>query len=232
MARRDFRSPTPHDASSRRKTGRGVGLTFVGGMIVGGLLTFGVTHWWGSPEVAKEARPVEGGDMRKFAYKRDAEQARTGKDERKAGSPKPETAPPPAKPAVIESVSPSPKPPAARPQPPVARPVVAPMAPPMAPISTASSKSSGFLPPVIKPRDVWWLQVAALRKEEDARHLRARVLMLGLDCVIEPPSSATGSLYRVRVGPFKTEALARQKEATLILNNLPPRLITEPIFSP
>ncbi|TSA23064.1 MAG: SPOR domain-containing protein, partial [Betaproteobacteria bacterium] len=86
--------------------------------------------------------------------------------------------------------------------------------------------------PAIKPREIWWLQVAALGKDEDARRLRARVLLLNLDVVIVPPSPATGSLYRVRVGPYKTEALARAKEGILMYNNLTPRIIKEPVFSP
>lgn len=77
------------------------------------------------------------------------------------------------------------------------------------------------------PREVWWLQVAALKGEKDAQALKARLALLGLAVKVNRVDSAAGPLHRVRVGPFKTEDDALGALDTLAVNNFEPRLFKE-----
>jgi len=222
MARHDFKPTARTATTTGRKTGRGVAWVFVVGMGVGAILALGVTRWMSPPTRSEEASPTASMPRAETPRDRKHDQARPTK----AADPLRSS---PVQPAVVESVSPSPRPPVRSPVP-----VPAPT-PPIKPPGFHEDLTHGRPPtiaPAIKPREIWWLQVAALGKDEDARRLRARVLLLNLDVVIVPPSPATGSLYRVRVGPYKTEALARAKEGILMYNNLTPRIIKEPVFSP
>lgn len=77
------------------------------------------------------------------------------------------------------------------------------------------------------PREVWWLQVAALREQKDANALKAKLSLLGLDVKVNQVDSAAGPLHRIRVGPFKTEDEALGALDTLAVNNYEPRLFKE-----
>lgn len=77
------------------------------------------------------------------------------------------------------------------------------------------------------PRELWWLQVAALREEKDARALKAKLALLGLKVTVNQVDSAAGPLHRIRVGPFKTEDDALGALDTLAVNNYEPRLFKE-----
>ena len=223
MARRDFKTATHTPAAHGRKSGRGTLIILVAGMALGITLTLAITQWLTSKPEAETPAPAP----------------KTPSTKDPAPKPRP---PPKPNPAPMESISPSPKAPATRVVP-AAAPAV-PAARPAAPIAAAPAGKptpktpdfhEGFvkdktptLSPALKPREIWWLQIAALRKEDDARRLRARLLLLNLDVVITP--SDDGTTYRVRVGPYKTEALARESEGLLNRNNLTPRLIKEPVF--
>lgn len=80
-----------------------------------------------------------------------------------------------------------------------------------------------------KPREVWWLQVAALKNPADADRLKARLSLLGLEVVVQEVDSAGQSLYRVRVGPYKRDEDAFADLDTLAANNYEPRLFKEPV---
>lgn len=221
MARRDFKTATHTPAANGRKSGRSTLIILIVGMSLGIGLTLALTQWL-------SAKPdVE-------------EQAPTAKDSSSKTPATKHRTPPKPNPPPVESVSPTPRAPAARAVP---TPVPAPSATAKPIVTTPAGKQiprpddfhTGFVkgktPTItapIKPREIYWLQVAALRKEEDARRLRARLLLLNLDVVITP--SDDGASYRVRVGPYKTEALARENEGLLNRNNLTPRLIKEPVF--
>ncbi len=221
MARRDFKTAT-HPANGR-KSRRGPLVILVAGMALGVGLTLALTQWLTSKPDAEAPTPTP-----KTASTKDP-------------APKPRPQPKPA-PVPNESVSPSPKPPAPRVSPAPA-PSVAPAPTPAptlaAPAIKPTPKPANFhddfvkpktptITPPLKPREIWWLQVAALRKEEDARRLRGRLLLHNLDVVIT--TSDDGSSFRVRVGPYKTEAQALEVEGLLIRNNLTPRRIKEPVF--
>lgn len=77
------------------------------------------------------------------------------------------------------------------------------------------------------PREVWWLQVAALKAEKDAQALKAKLILLGLSVKVNQVDSPAGPLHRVRVGPFKTEDDALGALDTLAVNNFEPRLFKE-----
>lgn len=82
------------------------------------------------------------------------------------------------------------------------------------------------------PREVWWLQVAALREAKDADRLKARLTLLGLSVQVQPVTSGETTLHRVRVGPFKTEDEALGALDTLAENNYEPRLFKEKLDQP
>lgn len=80
-----------------------------------------------------------------------------------------------------------------------------------------------------KPKELWWLQVAALKSPDDADKLKARLSLLGLDVSMQQVESAGMSLYRVRVGPYKRDEDAFADLDTLAANNYEPRLFKEPV---
>ena len=56
--------------------------------------------------------------------------------------------------------------------------------------------------PAVRVRYVWVVQVGAYAQEVNAQNTRARVEELGLETGAEPFKTASGELFRVRVGPF------------------------------
>lgn len=77
----------------------------------------------------------------------------------------------------------------------------------------------------VKKQDAWWLQVAALKSEADANALRARLILLGLDAVVQQARSGDSTLYRIRVGPFDAETAAQAARETLEVNNFEAKLL-------
>ncbi len=77
-------------------------------------------------------------------------------------------------------------------------------------------------------KDIWWLQVAALKNPVDADKLKARLALLGLEVATQKVDSGSGPLFRVRVGPYKREDDAYGDLDTLAENNFEPRLFKEP----
>jgi cell division protein FtsN len=80
-----------------------------------------------------------------------------------------------------------------------------------------------------KPKEFWWLQVAALKNPADADKLKARLSLLGLEVSTQKVDSAGQALYRVRVGPYKRDEDAFADLDTLAANNYEPRLLKEPV---
>jgi cell division protein FtsN len=81
-------------------------------------------------------------------------------------------------------------------------------------------------PPISK--DVWWLQVAALKNPADADKLKARLSLLGLQVAMQKVDSGGIPLYRIRTGPYQREDDALGDLDTLAANNFEPRLFKEP----
>lgn len=82
--------------------------------------------------------------------------------------------------------------------------------------------------PLPESKDIWWLQVAALKNPADADKLKARLILLGLQVATQKVESGDMSLYRIRVGPYKREDDALGDLDTLAANNFEPRLFKEP----
>lgn len=86
------------------------------------------------------------------------------------------------------------------------------------------------LPPPMPPqsKEIWWLQVAALKNPADADRLKARLTLLGLQVALNKIESGGSALYRIRTGPYKREDDALGDLDTLAANNFEPRLFKEP----
>jgi cell division protein FtsN len=80
-----------------------------------------------------------------------------------------------------------------------------------------------------KPKVQHWLQVAALKLPQDAERLKARLILLGLPVVMQKVESGETTLYRVRVGPFKTEDDGLGALDTLAENDFEPRWVKDPV---
>ena len=80
-----------------------------------------------------------------------------------------------------------------------------------------------------KPKDLWWLQIAALSNPADADRLKAKLTLIGLQVSTQKIHSDKTSLYRVRVGPYKREDDALGDLDTLSANDFEARLLKEPI---
>ena len=78
-----------------------------------------------------------------------------------------------------------------------------------------------------RPRELYWLQVAALSNPKEADRLKAKLTLLGMDVVVQKVDSSGTQLHRVRVGPFKTEDEAMTTLDTLVVNQFEPRLVKE-----
>jgi cell division protein FtsN len=86
------------------------------------------------------------------------------------------------------------------------------------------------LPPPIPPqsKEIWWLQVAALKSPADADKLKARLTLLGLQVAMQKVDNGGSALYRIRTGPYKREDDALGDLDTLAASNFEPRLFKEP----
>lgn len=79
-----------------------------------------------------------------------------------------------------------------------------------------------------KPKELWWLQIAALKDPADADRLRAKLTLLGLHVTTQKIQSGGDRLYRVRTGPYKREDDAFGDLDTLSANDFEARLLKEP----
>ncbi len=78
-------------------------------------------------------------------------------------------------------------------------------------------------------REVYWLQVAALKNAEEADRLKASLSLLNLNVSIQRFQGAEGVLHRVRVGPFNSEDEGMNALDTLAVNDFEPRWVKEPV---
>jgi cell division septation protein DedD len=115
----------------------------------------------------------------------------------------PTAAPTPAKPEAAPPV------PAPAPAPAVPRPAAEPAKPALAAaVPKAAATGVGFA-----------LQVGAFGKETDANALRDKLRGNGFSAFVEPVSTDSGRLFRVRVGPVSTRAEADQLKAQVAARN-------------
>ncbi len=127
-----------------------------------------------------------------------------------APTPKPTAAPTP-KPTVTPVATPKPTPsqtPTAAPTPaPTPKPTVVPTpAPTVVPTPATAPAAAG---------QRWWVQIGSYADIVNAREAESRLRAMGQAVVVAPIESASGTLYRVRSGPYANEAEA-QAAQTLI----------------
>lgn len=76
-------------------------------------------------------------------------------------------------------------------------------------------------PPAVEPKPLW-LQAGAFQNQEDADNLKARLALLGVEATIgtaEIPEK--GTLYRVRIGPLKSQEELEATRSRLTENSIP-----------
>lgn len=78
------------------------------------------------------------------------------------------------------------------------------------------------------PRELTYLQAAALAKPSDADNLKARLALAGLEAQIQTYTAADNVVwYRVRLGPFANAEQMEKVRATLRENKIEPKIIKE-----
>lgn len=81
----------------------------------------------------------------------------------------------------------------------------------------------------VKPKEQYWLQVAALKAEADAERLKARLSLLGLPASVQKVAAGDLTLHRVRVGPYASENAGLGALDTLSENDFEPRWVKDPV---
>ncbi len=130
--------------------------------------------------------------------------------------------------AVSEAGSPAPSPAVRKPVDRRAAPVAAAASEPTAPASLQTFEDAGEepaeggtaaeapksatapAPAVSDAAGPVWIQVASLTQRPEAEALLARLAKRGMAGSVEPASGPRGRVFRVRVGPFRTEDEARR----------------------
>ena len=232
MARREGR---PARREEPRRTGRKPGGLLLGvllGLVIGLVVAAGLAWYFNirtgefkPVEQAPEVHPPVQPDARSEPARPPATEARSRKAEAKP-EPKPEPM------AAVSAKAHAAKP--AEPAAPIQerKPTKAAEPPSRVPLTfygilPGEKPAKPVEPP--KPKELWWLQVAALKSPADADKLKARLTLLGLAVSTQQVESADQSLYRVRVGPYQRDEDAFADLDTLAANNYEPRLLKEPV---
>ncbi|MEW6678095.1 MAG: SPOR domain-containing protein [Pseudomonadota bacterium] len=226
MARREGRGPRREERPSPKGGGLFTGLVI--GLTVGLVTAAGVAWYinmsdWGKPGQREEAgsqpaalAPIEPAPAPRLQAQPPASPAPVAA----RPQPAPVRKPPPPHPVAAKSTEKtSQKPPA----PPAKEPVkytfygILPGDKPAQPVAP---------PP---PKDVWWLQIAALSDVAKAEHIRVQLTRLKLAARVQKIDSKGQLLYRIRVGPYTREDDAFGDLDVLTENNFFARLIKEPV---
>ena len=77
-----------------------------------------------------------------------------------------------------------------------------------------------------KPREVFYLQVAAFQNPPDADNMKARLALAGIEAQIQTATLPDGKIWhRVRVGPFSAQSELEKSRAALKENQIEANLI-------
>lgn len=232
MGRRDYknaRRPQADGPAAKPRKGGGLGTGLFIGLILGMVIAGGL-YWYlnTQPSGLKSAEPAPGAIQPKALPPPEIETP---------------SAPAPAAPDPVRDLRAHPEPTAGRPpEPPAngqakpapktdysfydilpgnARPHPKPLPhPPAQPVKPKGADKAG---------ETLWLQVAALRAAADAERLKARLSLLALPVAVQRIDSGDAALYRVRVGPFKSENDGLDALDTLSENNFEPRWVKDPV---
>jgi DedD protein len=82
--------------------------------------------------------------------------------------------------------------------------------------------------PVVPTASAWWVQIGSYADIGNARDTEARVAALGQPAVMAPIEAAGTTLYRVRAGPYATEARAQEAHALITRTLAPEARIIKP----
>lgn len=127
-----------------------------------------------------------------------------------------EGAPPEIEQEAPETVSaPAPvKAPPAEPSRPAPPPAVA--TKPAAPAQTTPAQVAAAKPPTAKGGPSWWVQIGSYSDIDNARQVEVRLRELQQPAVVAPIDTAKGTLYRVRGGPYASEAQAKSAHEAIM----------------
>ncbi len=90
-------------------------------------------------------------------------------------------------------------------------------------VEASSDKSPTSENTKVQPEDVarFVVQAGAFRSEEAAEGRRAELGMIGFESRIIPKTDSTGTVYRVRLGPYGTMNEASEVKRLLLNNSIP-----------
>jgi cell division protein FtsN len=71
-----------------------------------------------------------------------------------------------------------------------------------APASAAAPTTAASNAAVTEDKYIYFLQIGAFKEQADAEGARAKMALLGLEAKVSEKAGDTGTLYRVRIGPF------------------------------
>ncbi|MGB0218213.1 MAG: SPOR domain-containing protein [Sinimarinibacterium flocculans] len=135
----------------------------------------------------------------------------------------PETPPAPAStPTARPTTRPTPKPTARPPATPSPGPTPAPAAtatPRPLPTAAAGADAGG---------EIWWVQVGSYADIGNAREAESRLAALGQKVIVAPIETASGTLYRVRAGPYTSAARAQAAHEQVVRAGMPEARLIKP----
>ncbi|QHS09725.1 SPOR domain-containing protein [Sinimarinibacterium sp. NLF-5-8] len=82
-----------------------------------------------------------------------------------------------------------------------------------APVATAAPTVAATAMPTIADSAQWWLQVGSYGEINNAREAETQLRALGQTVIVAPIAVGTATLYRVRSGPYASEALVQRARA-------------------
>jgi cell division protein FtsN len=233
MARRDYknaRRPQAEGAGDKARKGGGLALGILIGMIFG--MTIAGAMYWYLNSHPSGLKPLESAAEIKMPPVTVAPDL--PKPVAPATAPKPEVPPAAPKPVEVAAVKAVPEP-AGKPD---KRKDTIPAQKAAADKSPAGDYSFYDILPgkaaprpatPSKPKEQYWLQVAALKNAADAERLKARLVLLNLPVAVQKVDSGGQTLHRVRVGPFKSEDDGLGALDTLSENDFEPRWVKDPV---
>lgn len=80
------------------------------------------------------------------------------------------------------------------------------------PVSAASTAvAAPVVPAVAEDKFIYHLQIGAFKEVADAEAARAKLALIGIEASLTEKSGDGGSLHRVRVGPFDSDAMNKMR---------------------
>ncbi|MCE2989321.1 MAG: SPOR domain-containing protein [Burkholderiales bacterium] len=87
---------------------------------------------------------------------------------------------------------------------------------PAPPASLPAPAPAASNPAPSKPQEPLFLQAGAFQNESDAESLKAKIAFAGFEATVKPVNVAgKGTLYRVRLGPFRSQEEVNRIKSTL-----------------